>query len=459
MDINYTNNGHSLSEKRRKNIMNKKENQEFKTGKLTVITNAHIFNGEKVIDEQTVVINGENIIAIGGDIPDGATIFDAQGATLMPGLIDSHVHTSVDGLRHALKFGVTTELEMMGGFTKNGRELELKGIDDIADVRSAGMGVTPPGGHPDELMGGDGIPDFVLKEMEIMTEEEKAAFIATFEEHQKDEGESPSVTTIEGAINLVNEQVSHGADYVKILIEEGTVMNCPGLPVLSDDIYRAAVDEAHKLDKIVLAHVLTADSSKTAINLGVDGLAHVFIDRPSWTPELIKAIADSGAFVTPCLVLNSSIIGKTASDLANDPRVSSKLSQEWVDTLNSSFNTFPQGTMEDNFSNVMDLHNAGIDILVGTDVSVPIEALGGLAHGASVHHELQLLVEAGFTPIEALRAATSVPARRFSLTDRGRIALGARADLLLVEGDPTTNISDTLSILAVWSRGLRLATI
>jgi imidazolonepropionase-like amidohydrolase len=69
---------------------------------------------------------------------------------------------------------------------------------------------------------------------------------------------------------------------------------------------------------------------------------------------------------------------------------------------------------------------------------------------------MQLLVEAGFTPIEALRAATSVPARRFGLADRGKIFPGARADLLLVEGDPTTNISDTLSIKAVWRRGVQL---
>lgn len=87
--------------------------------------------------------------------------------------------------------------------------------------------------------------------------------------------------------------------------------------------------------------------------------------------------------MVPCLVLNSSIIGKSASDLSSDLRVSSKLSQEWIDTLNSSFNTFPQGIMKDNFNNVMDLHNAGVDILVGTDVSVTIPTLGGLAHGAS----------------------------------------------------------------------------
>ena len=75
-----------------------------------------------------------------------------------------------------------------------------------------------------------------------------------------------------------------------------------------------------------------------------------------------------------------------------------------------------------------------------------------------MHHELQMLVAAGLTAVEALRAATSVPARRFGLADRGRVALGARADLLLVDGDPTTDVDATLSIRDVWRRGVRLAT-
>lgn len=91
---------------------------------------------------------------------------------------------------------------------------------------------------------------------------------------------------------------------------------------------------------------------------------------------------------------------------------------------------------------------------MGTDVSFPVPHLGGLAHGVSVHHELQLLVEAGFNPIEALRAATSITAKRFGLNDRGRIFEGARVDLLLVEGNPTVTISDTLSISAVWRNEL-----
>ncbi len=426
-----------------------------KTSKQIAIVNAIIFDGDKIIDATTLLMAGGLIKNVGGAVPEGAEIIDANGATILPGLIDAHVHTSIDSLRDALKFGVTTELEMMGGFTSKGREIQLADIEDIADVRSAGMGLTAPGGHPDELMPGDGIPDFVLQEMEKMSEEKRAAFIAAHEEHLANKSGALDVTTAQGAIEFVHQQVEGGADYFKIMIEEGTVMNSPGLPVISEEVLKVAVDEAHKLNKLAIAHVLTAEAARTAMAVGVDGLAHLFIDRPSWTQELIKSIAERGAFVVPCLVLNSSIIGNNACHIANDKRVISKLDNQWIKTMCSCFHTFPEGTMENNFKNVMDLFHAGVDILVGTDVSVPVPSLGGLAHGASVHHELQLLVEAGLSPIEALRAATSVPAKRFGLNDRGRIFEGARADLILVEGNPTVNISDTLSIVGIWKTGVQ----
>jgi imidazolonepropionase-like amidohydrolase len=94
-------------------------------------------------------------------------------------------------------------------------------------------------------------------------------------------------------------------------------------------------------------------------------------------------------------------------------------------------------------------------VLAGTDAA----HLGapGTAHGASLHDELRLLTVAGWTPASALRAATALPARRFGLADRGRIEPGKRADLLLVDGDPTRTISDTLLIRAVWRQGTRLS--
>jgi imidazolonepropionase-like amidohydrolase len=253
----------------------------------------------------------------------------------------------------------------------------------------------------------------------------------------------------------VDKQVARGADYIKIFIEGGDCIGFPGLPVLDDETLHAAVKQAHRHEKLAIVHVTTADATKRAIDAGVDGLGHVFFDRRH-TPELIADIAASGAFVIPTVVTISSALGHSGAALAADERVSSRLSRQWLDSLSRSMNVYPQGKLEDTFATVSALREAGVDILAGSDVSEPLPILGGLAHGASLHRELQLLVDAGLTPTEALRAATSTPARRFGLDDRGRIAPGARADLLLVKGDPTMDITDTLSIEAVWRRGARL---
>ncbi len=403
--------------------------QRGRTTLTTAITNARIFDGERVIAEQTVVIDGEHIHSVGGIVPSGATVIDAHGATLMPGLIDSHVHTDLDGLHDALLFGVTTELEMNGRWSRKERK-EIAERDDIADLRSPGMGITPKGGHPAQYMSSS-----------------SNLLIRFFYRY-------PFITTPDEAVKFVAKQVADGADYIKIFIEDGSCVGFPGLPVLNDETLIMAVKEAHRFDKMAIAHVTTMEGGKRAIAAGVDGLAHIFFDRQP-TPEFVSAIASSHAFVIPTLVAISSAVGNNASALAADERVKSRLDQKWLDALSRSMNVYPKGKLDDAFASVIAIHKAGVDILAGSDVSEPIPSLGGLAHGASLHQELQLMVVAGLMPIEALRAATSTPARRFGLNERGRIVAGARADLLLVDGDPTTNISDTLSIRAVWRRGFR----
>ncbi|MEV6877804.1 amidohydrolase family protein [Amycolatopsis sp. NPDC051128] len=192
-----------------------------------------------------------------------------------------------------------------------------------------------------------------------------------------------------------------------------------------------------------------------AAEAGVDGVVHVFMDRPH-TAEIVDSIAEAGMFVVPCLCLDASMMGITGNTLADDPRVARRLDDKWEKTLRSSYNRYPQGRLDDVLETVRALATAGVDLLAGTDASMAETFFGGLAHGASLHHELQYLVQAGLTPVQALRAATATTARRFGLGDRGRIAEGLRADLLLVDGDPTTNIGDTLDIRAVWRRGSRL---
>lgn len=411
----------------------------------TAIINARIFDGEAVLDATSVVIEGASIVAIGGPVPVDAEIIDAQGGTVLPGLIDSHVHTSLEALELALAFGVTTELEMQGMFTRNRRD-QVTNNDRLADVRSAGFGITPPGGHPSELMGdGDDSEEAPWDDADGGGED------ASFWQDVV----MPFSTTPEEAVAFIPQLAETGSDYIKFMIDDGTVEGAPGLPLLRDDVVTAGVAEAHRLQLLTVAHSLTVDATMTAANAGIDGLVHLFMDQPH-TQAIIDQVVASGAFVTPCIVLNASMMGITATDFAADPRVSSRLDDSWIATLNSSYNRYPQGNLDDVFASVKALHAAGVDILVGTDVSFPLPTLGGMAHGASVHHELQMLVQAGLSPLEALRAATATPARRFDLTDRGRIQEGMRADLLLVDGDPTTKISDTLNIRQIWRRGTAL---
>lgn len=402
---------------------------------VTAITNGTVFDGERAIAGHTVVINGARIQAVGGAAPAGAAVIDARGATLLPGLIDSHVHTDMDGLRDALQFGVTTELEMQGRWSARQRK-EISERNDIADLRSPGMGVTPKGGHPSEYISSSG--SLLIR---LLC---RLPFVFRF------------VRTPGEAVKFVDRQVAGGADYIKIFIEDGSCIGFPGLPALNDDVLKAAVNEAHRRDRLAIVHVTTAKAAKQAIDAGADGLGHLFFDRPA-TPELIADIASSGAFVIPTLVTLSAAFGNNAAWLAADERVRARLGRKWLDSLSRSMNVYPQGKLEDAYAAIRALRDAGVDILAGSDVSEPIPMLGGLAHGASLHHELQLLVAAGLTPAEALRAATSTPARRFGLAGRGKIAPGARADLLLVDGDPLADIADTLSIRAVWRGGVRLA--
>lgn len=394
----------------------------------TFITNARVFDGDQVLEARTVGLDGPRISSVGQEPPPEADVIDAQGATLLPGLIDGHVHTSLEALRVALAFGVTTELEMQGYWTPEQR-IRIDQDDEIADVRSALLALMAPGGHP-------------------------AEFMADLGEHRPGGAgfTLPSVSTPAEAQAYVAARVAEGADYIKVMIEEGTLMGHPGLPMIAPETLQAGVDEAHRLGRQVVAHAMTLDATRQAIDIGVDGLAHLFIDRPH-TPQIIDAIADAGIFVTPCLVVSNSLVGGTGADLAADERVSSRLPEPWLKTLRGTFDTYGEGTMEHVLATVAALHQAGVDIIAGTDASIPVPSHGGVAHGASIHHELQLLVRAGLSPLEALRSATSVPARRFSLTDRGRITPSSRADLLLVDGDPTTRVTDTLSIRAIWRRG------
>lgn len=422
----------------------------------TGIRNVRLFDGINVHKNQTVVIQDGIIASLNSAIPCNATIIDGTNHALLPGLIDSHTHSSIDSLALALKFGITTELEMLGHWTSSQRE-DISQRNDIADLRTAECGMTVPDGHPFEMYKRLPAPS----SEEPLPKPENASTTPMNAPTHKHAAPPPDLTppttasTPAEARAFVAARIADGADYIKIMIEEGTVLQEPGLPQLAHPTIETAVDAAHRVGKLAIAHTLTAKAAEEAVRAGVDGLAHVPVDECG--PDLISAIAESGVFVETCICLNASLIGSPlGADFANNPRVHSKLPKEWLDTLKGRYNTYPEGDIQHTLSTIRALHAAGVPLLAGTDAAIPHPAFGGIAHGASLHHELRLLVEAGLTPVEALRAATSVPAKVFRLEDRGRVEVGMRADLVLVEGDPTVRVEDSLNVRGVWKKGVRL---
>jgi hypothetical protein len=159
-------------------------------------------------------------------------------------------------------------------------------------------------------------------------------------------------------------------------------------------------------------------------------------------------------FVVPTLAVMDGLISlRGGQAVLDDPDLSRRLFPAERENLDIS-ELMAIGAMPGDIAHALAavrlLHDAGVPILAGTDAPNP-----GTAHGASLHRELELLVQAGLSPLDALRAATSTAARAFRLDDRGRIARGLRADVVLVDGDPTTDIRRTRAVVGVWKEGRR----
>ena len=186
---------------------------------------------------------------------------------------------------------------------------------------------------------------------------------------------------------------------------------------------------------------------RVAVTAGVDVLEHVYAGAPD--ANLAGLLAKKKIPVTPTLSVMRTGCGKPGAALATDKRLAIYLSEEAVSNLRFA----PGGERGADACRAMldavrGLQAAGVKLLAGTDVPNP-----GTAQGASLHGEMELVVEAGLTPAEALQAATSAPAEVFALKDRGRIAPGLRADLMLVDGDPSLDIRATRNIVTIWKAG------
>lgn len=387
-----------------------------KIGKTTVFKDINVFDGFKLIKECTVVIQDSIIVEVGQHIkiPRDAEIISGNDLTLIPGLIDAHVHiVSLRDLEQSAIFGVTTVLDMMTTteFMQQARSrVKNPKNKDMADFFSSGQPATYPGGHGTEWG-----------------------------------TEIPTLTKVEDVKSFMDASISSGVDYIKI-------MSGLGKKVISKDIVATVAKESSKRGLLTVVHIETYSKAFEAISAGVNGLGHCFADT---LPDdiLINLMKEKKAFIIPTLSVMNSLPDAKKVDIFNDERLYKLIVPEILVGLKNDrpYRGYKQLKYKNAEESVRILHNAGIPILAGTDSYNP-----GTVHGASMHGELELLTYAGLSPLDALISATSLTAKTFGSKDRGRIAKGMRADLLLVKGDPTKNITDTRNIEDVWINGKKV---
>lgn len=230
------------------------------------------------------------------------------------------------------------------------------------------------------------------------------------------------VTNPQEARAFVERRVADGADYIKVITEAAEP---EGMDVAT---VTAIVETAHGHDLLVVAHSTTAGAFHVAIEAGVDISTHAPLDAVL-DDDAVRRLQGAGMVSSPTLTMMKGVAAV---------RVDEALRYEYARDTVTKF------------------HDAGIRLLVGTDANSAPGIPFSPKHGESMHDELELMVDAGLTPTEALRGATALAAQTFRLDDRGVIEPGKRADLLLVDGDPTTDITATRHICGVWIAGSRI---
>lgn len=356
------------------------------------ITHVRVFDGKALTDERTVVIDH-------GIISDAITAdrtVDGQHGTLLPGFIDSHVHLlNVADLEQGTQWGCTTMLDM--GSPAMMLTNSLRHRNGLADIRGSGNPASAPGGMQTTRMG---FPP------------------------------SSAVTGPADAARFVADRVLEGADYIKVIVEDPRRMGSAALDVAT---IAALVEAAHKQGLKVIAHISTLAALMNAADGGVDIITHAPLDSAVDEP-LASSLKERGIVSVPTLTMMHAVAGR-AEHL---PTHGTAIAYAHARSTVSAF------------------HRAGIPILAGTDSNTAPASPAQIQPGESLHDELRLLVEAGLTPVEALRSATVLPATFFGLTDRGVIEVGRRADLLLIEGDPIQDITATRAIRGVWAAGMKV---
>lgn len=385
---------------------------------MQLIKKAMIVTDGKIYENTDVLVDKGRIVKMGQDLPMAdASIYDASGQTLLPGLIDCHVHIVSDGLanpmtklgetiplatlraarnvKRSLNMGITT-VRSLGGF--EGVEVAVRkgqqeGIIQGAKVLAANRGLCMTGGHG----------HFIGREVDGPDEARKGT----------------------------REQFKAGADVLKLFATGGvsTPGVEPGAAQLTYEEMFAAISEAHKAGRKATAHAQGTEGIKNAILAGIDSIEHgIFLDE-----EVIELMIQKGVYLVPTLVAPERI--NTHGEEGGIPTYAVEKSRRVTESHIRSFQM---------------AKDLGVKIAFGTDAGTPFNF-----HGENAR-ELLLMHQYGMAVLDVLRAATAGSADNLGLGhDRGRIEAGLAADLLLIDGNVLADLSLLTShVVAVMQDGV-----
>ena len=225
----------------------------------------------------------------------------------------------------------------------------------------------------------------------------------------------------------------------------------------------AIVDEAHKSKLKVAAHIFYLNDAKALVKAGIDIIAHSVRDHPV-DPEFIEAMKASGAVYIPTLDLDESqFIYAEQPAWMQEPfftkAVDTALLQRWRSALYAKEMQANPNTPKNKAAaamgqrNVKILFDAGVKVAFGTDSGAVPTRVQGFAE----HRELQLLVQAGLSPMEAIVCATKNSAEVIGATDRGTLEIGKKADFLVLNGNPLEDVRNTTNIDMIYHEGKRVS--